>query len=144
MNAKLLERQVALAGVALLAAVGSLALGREAPVDAPEVPVSAEPAPPAVGRWYEAPVGTYGPGFYGRTTTCGVTLERSTKGVAHPILPCGARIVIAFGGNTVETRVLDRGPYGAGRDFALTQALAEELGLSGVRIVRWRFPERSR
>ena len=144
MNAKLLERQVALAGVALLAALGSLALGRESAPEAVAPPVAAEPAPPAVGRWYEAPVGTYGPGFYGRTTACGVSLERSTKGIAHPILPCGARIVIEFGGKSVETRVVDRGPYGPGRDFALTQALAEELGLSGVRIVRWRFPERSR
>ena len=144
MNAKLLERQVALAGVALLAVLGSLALGRAGAADAPEVLGAVPPAPPAVGRWYEAPVGAYGPGFYGRTTSCGVALTRSTRGVAHPILPCGARIVVAFGGRTVETKVMDRGPYGPGREFALTQALAEELGLSGVRIVRWRFPERGR
>jgi hypothetical protein len=143
-NAKLLERQVALAGVALLAALGSLALGRSGAESAPEALPVVPPAPPAVGRWYEAPVGTYGPGFFGRTTSCGVALTRSTKGVAHPILPCGARLVVAFGGRTVETAVVDRGPYGPGREFALTQALAEELGLSGVRIVRWRFPERAR
>jgi hypothetical protein len=143
-NAKLLERQVALAGVALLAVLGSLALGRADPGEAPSASEAVPPAPPAVGRWYEAPVGAYGPGFYGRTTSCGVQLTPRTRGVAHPILPCGARLVVAFGGRTVETAVVDRGPYGPGREFALTQALAEELGLSGVRIVRWRFPERER
>jgi rare lipoprotein A (peptidoglycan hydrolase) len=135
-NARLLERQVALGGVALLAALGSLALDR-----APEEQV-AEPAPqapPVAGRWYEAAVGVYGPGFFGRTTACGVELTRQTRGVAHPVLPCGARIVVSNRGREAETRVVDRGPYGTAQEFALTQALAADLGLSGVQIVRWRF-----
>jgi len=143
MIATLLERQVALAGVALLATLGSLALGR-AEAKEPASQGAVQPAPPAAGRWYEATVGAYGPGFYGRTTTCGVELARSTQGVAHPVLPCGARILVAHDGKAVEARVVDRGPYGTGQDFALTQALAEQLGVSGVRIVRWRFPERAR
>jgi actin-like ATPase involved in cell morphogenesis len=85
--------------------------------------------------------GTYGPGLYGRTTDCQVELTRETRGVAHPVLPCGARIIVAYGGREVETRVMDKGPYGAGQEFALTQALAGDLGLQGVQIVRWRFSE---
>jgi len=142
-NGKLLERQVALAGIALLATLGSLALGR-AEAKEPTNPRAVEPAPPAAGRWYEATVRAYGPGFYGRTTTCSVRLTRSTRGVAHPVLPCGARIVVAHDGMAVETKVVDQGPYGMGQDFALTQALAEQLGVNGVRIVRWRFLERAR
>jgi rare lipoprotein A (peptidoglycan hydrolase) len=135
-NAKLLERQVALGGVALLAALGSLALDRSAkPRAAQPVP----PAPPVAGRTYEAAVGVYGPGFFGRTTTCGVELGRRTRGVAHPVLPCGARIIVSYRGREVEARVVDRGPYGTAQDFALTQALAADLGVAGVQIVRWRF-----
>jgi hypothetical protein len=135
-NAKLLERQVALGGVALLAALGSLALDRP-PEEQAAGPVPQ--APPVAGRWYEAAVGVYGPGFFGRTTACGVELTRQTRGVAHPVLPCGARIVVSHRGREAETRVVDRGPYGTAQEFALTQALAADLGLSGVQIVRWRF-----
>ena len=138
MNAELRERQVALAGVALLAALASLALGRSSE-PAPEAVAPLPPPPPVAGRWYEAAVGTYGPGFYGRTTECDVRLARSTRGVAHPVLPCGARIVVAHRGRSAETRVIDKGPYGSNQDFALTQALADELGVAGVQIVRWRF-----
>ncbi len=138
MNAALLERQVALAAVALLAALGVLVLDR--PAAPPEPTAVAEPAmPPVAGKWYEAAVGVYGPGLYGRATECGLRLDRKTRGVAHPILPCGARIVVSHGGREADTRVVDRGPYGQGQEFALTQALAGELGVSGVQIVRWRF-----
>lgn len=139
MNRQLLERQLALGGVTLLAVLGALALGRATDSD-PPVPAPVE-APPVAGRWYEAPVGTYGPGLFGRTTDCQVRLTRQTRGVAHPVLPCGARIVVSYGGREVDTRVIDKGPYGTGQEFALTQALASDLGLSGVEIVRWRFSE---
>lgn len=137
MNAKLLERQLALAAVAILAMLGTLAFDRTGAVDAAGEEVAEQP--PVAGRWYEAAVGTYGPGFFGRTTACGVRLTRGTRGVAHPVLPCGARIVVAHGKRERDTRVVDRGPYGAGQEFALTQALANELGVSGVQIVRWKF-----
>lgn len=139
MNAEHLERQLALGGIALLAALGSLALGRATEPD--RLPGPRAEAPPVAGRWYEAAVGVYGPGLFGRTTECGVPLTRRTRGVAHPVLPCGARIVVASGGREVETRVVDKGPFGAAQEFALTQALASDLGLRGVQIVRWRFSE---
>jgi hypothetical protein len=132
---ELLERQVALAGVALLAALASLALAGGSS-DGPE---AAPPAPPAASRWYQAAVGVYGPGFFGTTTECRIRLTRATSGVQHPELPCGARIVVAHQGREVETRVVDRGAPGSGQQFALTQALAAELGVNGVEIVRWRF-----
>jgi hypothetical protein len=136
---ELLERQLALGGVAVLATLGVLTLDRAAEAD-PPAPAPVE-APPVAGRWYEAPVGTYGPGLFGRTTDCQIRLTRATRGVAHPVLPCGARIVVAYGGREIDTRVIDKGPFGTGQEFALTQALAADLGLSGVEIVRWRFTE---
>jgi hypothetical protein len=135
-NARLLERQVALGGVALLAVLGALAVE---PPEGQEIAPPRRGPPPVAGRWYEAAVGVYGPGFFGRTTPCGVALTRRTKGVAHPVLPCGARIVVSYGGREEDTRVIDRGPYGSAQEFALTQALAGDLELSGVQIVRWRF-----
>ena len=139
MNRQLLERQLAFGGVAVLAVLGSLAIGRAAESDPPPPPTVE--APPVAGRWYEAPVGTYGPGLFGRTTDCQVELTRATRGVAHPVLPCGARIVVAYGGREIDTRVIDKGPFGAAQEFALTQALASDLGLRGVQIVRWKFAE---
>ncbi len=81
----------------------------------------------------------YGPGFYGNRTACGQTLRRNTRGVAHRQLPCGTRVVIAYGGRFVRTRVIDRGPFvkrGYERDWDLTAALAGTLRFEGVDHVR--------
>jgi len=136
MNAQLLERAVALAAVALVATLTVLAFGGG---DEEQPAPASQPVPPAQPDWRQATVGTYGPGFFGRTTPCDVLLTRRTRGIAHPVLPCGARIVVGFGEKEVDTRVVDRGPYGTGQDFALTEALAEDLGVKGVQAVRWRF-----
>ena len=64
----------------------------------------------------------YGPDFYGNRTACGVVvLERHVIGVAHRSLPCGTRVTFRHEGKTVVTRVIDRGPYVAGRIFDLTR-----------------------
>jgi hypothetical protein len=76
---------------------------------------------------------------YGATTTCGAELTREVRGIVHPVLPCGARIVVALGEREVETAVVDQGPVGAGEEFSLTAQLAAELGLDGLQTVRWRF-----
>jgi hypothetical protein len=134
-----LERQLALAGVALVSALGSLAVTRADEGRAPRAAGTPREVPPAAETWSEAAVGTYGPGLYGRSTECGVDLTATTRGVSHPVLPCGARIVVAHGGRQAETRVIDRRSFGPGRAFALTEALAADLGVTGVQLVRWRF-----
>jgi len=134
----LIERQAALAAVALLAALASLALTRgDGPTASAPTPV--EPGGTGAETWYEATVGSYGPGLYDRTTACGERLTQTLEGVAHGVLPCGARIVVSFGGREVDTRVVDRGPKGTGQEFSLTQALAGRLGVSGIQTIRWRF-----
>ncbi len=135
MTGVLLRRQLALAAVALLAGLAALAFGE--PRDTGRAGVQAVPA--ADGGWYEARVGSYGTGLYGRATACGVTLEPQTHGVAHPVLPCGAKLFLSFEGREAYTQVVDRGPQGAGREFDVTEALAAELGLRGVEVVEWRF-----
>lgn len=69
----------------------------------------------------------YGPGFYGRRTACGGRLTASVLGVAHKTLPCGTRVTFHLHGRTVTAKVIDRGPFAAGRDWDLTPALKRRL-----------------
>jgi rare lipoprotein A len=83
---------------------------------------------PAVASWY-------GPGFFGRRTACGTRLTRKTLGVAHKTLPCGTQVDLYHAGRTITVPVIDRGPFVAGREWDLTQATAEAIGVrSTVRI----------
>lgn len=75
----------------------------------------------------------YGPGLYGNGVACGGTLQPSTIGVAHKTLPCGTKLTIKYGNETVKNvEVIDRGPYVAGREIDLTEALRNKLGFGGV------------
>ena len=59
------------------------------------------------------------------------------------MLPCGAKLFVSYGNTRALTRVVDRGPVPDGRAFDLTSALAQRLGVEGVRDVRWTFASRS-
>jgi len=89
-----------------------------------------------VGSMGSAGASWYGPGFYGNRTACGQTLRRKTQGVAHKTLPCGSKVLIGNRGRFVITRVIDRGPYTAGRSWDLTNATRKALRFSGVGNVR--------
>ena len=79
---------------------------------------------PGVASWY-------GPGMYGRTTSCGVVLRRSTIGVAHRTLPCGTQVALYYRGRTIAVPVIDRGPFVHGRSWDLTLATFRALGGGG-------------
>ncbi|MEZ5078368.1 MAG: septal ring lytic transglycosylase RlpA family protein [Solirubrobacterales bacterium] len=74
----------------------------------------------------------YGPGLYGNGVACGGTLTPSTMGVAHKTLPCGTKVKLRYHGRSVTVPVIDRGPYVAGRDYDLTEAVRNRLGFPGV------------
>ena len=74
----------------------------------------------------------YGPGLYGNGVACGGTLMPGTMGVAHKTLPCGTKVKLRYHGRSVTVPVIDRGPYVAGRDYDLTEAVKERLGFPGV------------
>lgn len=138
MNPVLAQRQVALVGIALLGATISLALasprlGDGAGNNLPE----AVPAPG--GGWYPAFAAAQPESELARRTACGHILEVGSVGVAHPVLPCGAKLWLAYGNRHVLTQVIDRGPTVPGYEFAVTPALAKALGLSGTQRIRWRF-----
>jgi hypothetical protein len=133
---RLLQRTIALAAAALLAAV--LALGvsswQESEPEAAGLPVSV-PAPG--GGWYEAIAATIRPP--GEPTECGYTIARDTVGITHPVLPCGVKLFVRYGPNQVLTQVIGRPPPGPGRQFGLTGGLARALGVTGTVRVRWRY-----
>jgi rare lipoprotein A len=130
MRLGLAQRQAAFAGIALLTAAVALALtsGRK----------DESTLPPAIGS-YTALAGSSGSAAFGHRTTCGQILGPKTEGVAHPVLPCGVKLYITYQGIHVLTQVIDRGPYVSGREFDLTQALADRLGLTGVQRIRWSY-----
>jgi len=74
----------------------------------------------------------YGPGLYGNGVACGGTLMPGTMGVANKTLPCGTEVKLRYHGRSVTVPVIDRGPYVAGRDYDLTEAVKERLGFPGV------------
>ena len=69
-------------------------------------------------------------------TACGVTLHRSTIGVAHRNLPCGTKVALKYGNHYVLARVIDRGPYAKGVRWDLTQGAAEALHFTGSDEIR--------
>jgi hypothetical protein len=117
-DVRLLQREVALAAAALLAAV--LALG--------------------VADWYEAIAATIR--APSEPTECGYTIRPDTVGVAHPVLPCEVKLVVRYGSNEVLTQVIGRPPPGPGRQFGLTRGLARALGANGTVRIRWRYAAR--
>ena len=75
-------------------------------------------------------------------TSCGLILTGNSLGVSHPVLPCGARLLLRFAGQTVLTEVIDNKLKSAGRQFELTERLAADLGLDGTQEIDWRFAAR--
>jgi hypothetical protein len=133
------QRAVALAAAALLAGVVAVAVARP---DSPHQRTDSLPEPVGTpgGGWYEALAGVSGGGFP-RRSACGYRLTRKTLGVAHPVLPCGARLYILYGSRQVLTQVVDRGPAGPGRELDLTPALARVLHVRGIRRVQWAYAQ---
>jgi rare lipoprotein A (peptidoglycan hydrolase) len=124
-------RAAALAGVALLGIAIALAVSHRSG--------KKEELPAPAGQWYSALAAPYVPSRARQKSACGVVIGPRTAGVAHPVLPCGAKIYIQFDGKQVLTQVIDRGHTAPGRTFDVTQALAKLLGLQGSQTIRWRF-----
>lgn len=102
-------------------AVLAQAPGAQAAAASPELAVTVYK--PALATWY-------GPGFYGRTTACGMEMTTSLVGVAHRTLPCGTNVAIHYAGHTTIVPVVDRGPFANGADWDLTYATAMTLGFT--------------
>jgi len=124
-------RIAALAGVALVAAVGAFAI-------ADRHNGSKSTLPPPAGQWYHALAAPYPAGTAAKGA-CGTVIDGSTLGVANPVLPCGVKIYISYKGTQVLTQIIDRGPDVPGREFDVTRALSKKIGLVGTQTIAWRF-----
>ena len=138
MSPALAQRAVLLAAVALLGGVIAFSLADRIGASSSAENLPEAVAPPG-GGWYEAMAGRERARFYGRPTSCGHIVERSTMGFAHPVLPCGAKIYLGHGGKEVLTQVVARDATPGGVQFGLTDALAEELDVVNRATIRWRF-----
>ena len=128
MSPSLLQRQAALAGVALAAGVGAIALGRDtAPASAPVKPVV---------QWHDARVGVAGPTV---ASGCASPIDERTAGVVHPVLPCGAKLVVEANSRAIRAEVVGHRAVASSVAFDLTLALAQRLGVQGEAVIRWRF-----
>jgi hypothetical protein len=137
MSAASVQRQVSLAGIALLAAIVALALTSHG--NGQSLTGLPQPVPVAGGGWYSALAGTEQP-RYGHRTRCGYVLRPGTVGVTDSVLPCGILLYVSYKDSPhILTRVIDRRPVLPGRKFDLSPKLAEELGVDGVQRIRWVF-----
>jgi hypothetical protein len=134
LSPSLAQREVVLAGVALLAALVAIAFtsprasdngGHLKPVYVPG------------GGWYTALAGAR-PVRYGTRTNCGVMLRPATRGVVDSVLPCNIKLFVSFGGSArILTQVVARRAVVPGRRFDVTPALAEDLGIEGIQRIKW-------
>jgi hypothetical protein len=131
----LAQREVALAGVALLAAVVALALA--SPRGSGGAGGHLNPVLVPGGGWYTALAGAR-PMLYGSRTNCGVLLRPATRGVVDSVLPCNIKLFVSFGhSDRILTQVISRRPVVPGRRFDVTPSLAEDLGIHGIERIKW-------
>ena len=113
----------------LRAAVGSTSQTRATPAAAiGQAHVTVYPS--AIATWYGPRSGRV------ETTACGVSLTKSTMGVAHRTLPCGTRVELFYAGRIVRVPVIDRGPYANNATWDLTVAAAGALNFIDVGVDR--------
>ena len=104
-----------------------------------EAPGAPQGAVAAGGGWYDALAAPRPPGGDAERTSCGLTLTARSLGLTHPALPCGAKLLVRYGGETIFTEVIDNELQASGRQFELTPALAQLVGLDGTQQVEWRY-----
>jgi rare lipoprotein A len=88
------------------------------------MPCSATANPLMVASWY-------GKKFQGRLTANGEHFDKEKLTAAHRTLPLGTvvRLTVPSTGRSVVVRINDRGPWLKGRDFDLSEAAANVLGI---------------
>jgi hypothetical protein len=130
------QRLALLAAVALLATVGAAAIVEQQAASEGSVSLTSAPAP---AGWNIAFAGSRGAAGDAQRTTCGQVLGPKSLGVTHPVLPCGAKIVLRHGSRQVLTEVIDNTLVEPGRQLEVTDELARMLGIDGTVELEWRF-----
>jgi hypothetical protein len=130
------QRLVLLAAVAFIAAVSAAAIVEQREVDEGAAALTSAPAP---AGWNVAFAGSRGATGDAQRTTCGQVLAPQSLGVTHPVLPCGAKVILRSGDTQVLTEVIDNALVEPGRQLEVTESLASMLGIDGTVELEWRF-----
>jgi predicted RNA-binding Zn-ribbon protein involved in translation (DUF1610 family) len=130
------QRLVVLAAVALLAAIAAAAIVEQREADEGAAALTSAPAP---AGWNVAFAGSRGPTGDAQRTTCGQVLAPQSLGVTHPVLPCGAKVILRSGDTEILTEVIDNALAEPGRQLEVTEALAQMLEIEGTVELEWRF-----
>ncbi len=88
----------------------------------------------STGRTLRGVASWYGPGFHGRRASSGAIFDERDFTVAHKTLPHGTLLLVTYGDKQAVVMVNDRGPFIEGREFDLSRATAEYLGLGLGRV----------
>jgi predicted RNA-binding Zn-ribbon protein involved in translation (DUF1610 family) len=127
---------VLLAATALVAAVGAAAAVEQLAADEGGAALTSAPAP---AGWNIAFAGSRGPVGDAQRTTCGQVLAPQSLGVTHPVLPCGAKVILRSGDTQILTEVIDNALAEPGRQLEVTEELARMLRIDGTVELEWRF-----
>jgi predicted RNA-binding Zn-ribbon protein involved in translation (DUF1610 family) len=130
------QRLVLLAAVALLAAIAAAAIVEQREADEGAAALTSAPAP---AGWNVAFAGSRGPTGDAQRTTCGQVLAPQSLGVTHPVLPCGAKVILRSDDTEILTEVIDNALAEPGRQLEVTEALAQLLEIEGTVELEWRF-----
>ncbi len=125
-----------LGAVALLGAVLALAVVERRAQDDGAAGLVGAAAP---SGWNTAFAGSRGPSGDAQRTTCGQVLAPESLGATHPVLPCGAKVVLRRGDTQVLTEVIDNALVEPGRQIEVTEALGRLLRLDETVEIEWRF-----
>jgi len=92
-------------------------------------------------QWRSAHASWYSPADSGGAFACTGRIynDWSTLGVAHKTLPCGTKVRLLYRHKKVTVRVVDRGPFVAGRDFDLLIATKRRLHCPDLCNLSWRI-----
>ncbi|MDQ3671512.1 MAG: hypothetical protein M3364_03610 [Actinomycetota bacterium] len=135
MTEVLAHRLLVLGGAAALACVIALAAVEQRSQE----DGAAALAGVAAASWNTAFAGSRGQTGDAQRTTCGRVLAARALGVTHPVLPCGAKIVLRNGEKLVLSEIVDNALVEPGRQLEVTEALARMLALEGTAEIEWRF-----
>ena len=136
----LVQRFLVLGAIALLAGALALAIVEERSADDRSAALVGAAAP---AGWYTAFAGSRGPAGDAQRTTCGHVLTPDSLGVTHPVLSCGAKVILRNGDRQVLTEVIDNTLVEAGRELEVTEALGRMLDLEQTAEIEWRFATES-
>lgn len=136
MHHPLVERLTLLAAVALVAGVAAAAIVEQRATDESAAALTSAPAP---AGWNVAFAGSRGPTGDAQRTTCGQVLAPESLGVTHPVLPCGAKVILRSDDKQVLSEVIDNALVEPGRQLEVTEELAALLEIDGTVELEWRF-----